>query len=1019
MRFLLLLLCAASALAAEVESFSPQGAVAQVRQVKARFTAPMVKFGDPRLADPFDVNCGDLTGKGRWVDERNWVYDFDADVPAARSCTFSLTHGLHALDGSALVPEQYVFTTGGPEIGEFWPQGGEVGEDQTFLATFTAAPDPASVAAKTRCEVSGIAERIPVVVLPKDQRDILLAGLYGKDKHRWPSFSFALRCQRPLPAGANGAMVFDAGLAAPNGAATREPMRQEFHVRDKFTATISCEHTNSKAGCVPILPISLNLSEPIRMDAARGITLVSADGKQRWAGEPVQSELLDETDASGKRISTQLVTAVRFKPPFAEHTTLRVTLPAGLKDAYGRPLANANQFPLNVAVDSFPPLAKFAANFGIVEREVGVLPVTVRNVGELMKADKAQQGTVSKLIDMAKSAVGQDQKAAPAYTLPYRQITLTADADIIAWYQKLLKSGAWDNNALLKAEPRAQLLRLPTAADDREAEVIGMPLAKSGLTVVEVESARLGGRLYEPAAPMFVRSGGLTTNLSVHFRRGVDDALVWVTTLDKGWLVNAATVSIYDCKGKQLATGKTDNKGVWQYPKALPRERYDCPNFVFARLADDVSFVSSEWREGIEPWRFGVSTETERRDRNIYHAILDRGLYRAGETVSMKLVARETTAAGFGSSTDAQLGTQLRLRHLGSDESVVMPLVWKGGVAEASWKVPTDAKLGQYEIAIERKHGKDMNQVGDAGSFAVAEFRVPLMRGMLKLPVDPVAASKVDAVAQVQYLAGGPAAGAPVRLRALLTPGGRREVDGFDSYTFSNGDVAPIVREGGTTDGEDEGMDESGDEGRTLAPQDAVLDKSGGTTLSLSGWPAASMPTTLQAEVEYSDPNGEVRTTSASTILWPAALQVGYHFESPRKNGGKLPLQMAVVNLAGKPLAGRAVKAEAWVRETYSHRRRLVGGFYSYRNETRYVPMGQVCAGKTDAHGIFACQVESKRKGNILIRVSAQDDAGHTSMANGEIWVPGEGEEAWWESGDGDRVDLFPDKKHYDPGETA
>ena len=41
--------------AAKVESFSPQGQIKDVRQVVARFSQPMVSFGDPRSEAPFDI----------------------------------------------------------------------------------------------------------------------------------------------------------------------------------------------------------------------------------------------------------------------------------------------------------------------------------------------------------------------------------------------------------------------------------------------------------------------------------------------------------------------------------------------------------------------------------------------------------------------------------------------------------------------------------------------------------------------------------------------------------------------------------------------------------------------------------------------------------------------------------------------------------------------------------------------------------------------------------------------------
>src|SRR5688500_20400009 len=91
------------AFGAEVQLFSPQGEAKNVRQVTARFSDPMVAFGDPRLADPFTVQCdGDparLKGRGRWADARNWIYDFEADLPGGQRCKFALKADAKALSG--------------------------------------------------------------------------------------------------------------------------------------------------------------------------------------------------------------------------------------------------------------------------------------------------------------------------------------------------------------------------------------------------------------------------------------------------------------------------------------------------------------------------------------------------------------------------------------------------------------------------------------------------------------------------------------------------------------------------------------------------------------------------------------------------------------------------------------------------------------------------------------------------------------------------------------------------------
>ena len=82
-------LCAAQARAAGVEALSPQGEIKGIRQVTARFDVDMVPLGAPDLADPFQVECPSR-GSGRWLDHRNWAYDFEQDLPAGMSCSFTL-----------------------------------------------------------------------------------------------------------------------------------------------------------------------------------------------------------------------------------------------------------------------------------------------------------------------------------------------------------------------------------------------------------------------------------------------------------------------------------------------------------------------------------------------------------------------------------------------------------------------------------------------------------------------------------------------------------------------------------------------------------------------------------------------------------------------------------------------------------------------------------------------------------------------------------------------------------------
>ena len=85
----------------------------------------MVPLGDPRIKQsPFQIECPEH-GTARWIDSREWSYDFDRDLPAGIRCTFTLAHGLKTLKGAALEGRApFVFDTGGPAVIDTTPWEG-------------------------------------------------------------------------------------------------------------------------------------------------------------------------------------------------------------------------------------------------------------------------------------------------------------------------------------------------------------------------------------------------------------------------------------------------------------------------------------------------------------------------------------------------------------------------------------------------------------------------------------------------------------------------------------------------------------------------------------------------------------------------------------------------------------------------------------------------------------------------------------------------------------------------------
>ena len=224
--------------AAKVESFTPQGQIKDVRQVVARFSQPMVSFGDPRSEAPFDIECaaGSTPGRGRWADARNWLYDFEQDLPAGVECTFKTKAGLKTFAGVSVAAQTFRFSTGGPSIRGAWPDEGDerIDEAQVFLLALDAHADPASVRANAYCTVDGIGERLPLNILEGKGRERILQeqknrarvlfevitkrgrrGLASvKDVRLVEAPILVASCGRPLPAGAQVRLVWGAGMLA-------------------------------------------------------------------------------------------------------------------------------------------------------------------------------------------------------------------------------------------------------------------------------------------------------------------------------------------------------------------------------------------------------------------------------------------------------------------------------------------------------------------------------------------------------------------------------------------------------------------------------------------------------------------------------------------------------------------------------------------------------------------------------------------------------------------------------------
>jgi uncharacterized protein YfaS (alpha-2-macroglobulin family) len=984
------------------------------------FSEAMVPLGDPRAEPAAEHDCG-VGSNGRWIDPQTFVIEFDNALPGGLACRVTLREGLTSLRGAYIQGlTSFSIDTGGPSVrailapGE---RGYEIDEDQVFLVATNVPASPASVSARAGCAVDGIGETSAVDVLPTKTVVELMEDL---GEHDWNRNGFlynaeipveqvddpatrkaalanviGLKCRRPLPPERDVSLVWPASIVDAKGKPAGRDQRFDFKVRSAFSAKWECGRTNAQAACNPITSARVSFTAPVDREVALAVRLRLADGSER---RPVVREY-NEGDGQ--------ISDIEFEAPFPASSEGTLVMPSGLEDISGRELSNASRFPLGVRFAEAPPLVKFSASFGIIEASEGaVLPVTVRAI---------EPQLAGKLSSVAgKNSRIEDDDAAIADWL--RRLD-QAERSEFEYIDK--PDGTTETINRTREKPLlptgGTALKLDLPGKGKELEVYGIPLKEKGFHVVELASPALGLALLGRNTPRYVATGALVTDMAVHFKWGRERSLVWVTSLGTAEPVPNAAIRISDsCSGKLLATGKTDPNGMMSVGSFLPdpsmwggcEEYQDAPLMVSARVDGDMSFTLSNWNKGISAYDFELPFGGS-EENDILHTVFDRALVRAGDTVHFKHVLRHPVGEGFEYAEG--MSGRLVFSHLGSDTEFSQDFtIGATGSGEGEWAVPESAPLGDYALRFE---------VGDRTMWSnqqvrVDEYRLPTMRATVTGPQgELVRPSSVPLSLYVGYLSGGGAGQLPVTLRTEFsnwfpTPkgwerfsfGGRKVVAGtraLDDYEQSEPDPLPLSQTLPATLAAD-----------GTAKADIAIDQEIGE------------PVSLAVEMDYPDANGETLTASRYLTLYPSELQVGVRTDGWMMRDDDLRLQMVVLGLDGKPVAGRRVSVELYSREIITARRRLIGGFYSYDNQERVTKLSDGCRAYSDSKGLASCKLAPGLSGEVTIVATVADAQGNESRAVSSVWLAGEDD--WWFGGDnGDRMDLIAEQTEYEAGDTA
>jgi uncharacterized protein YfaS (alpha-2-macroglobulin family) len=545
------------------------------------------------------------------------------------------------------------------------------------------------------------------------------------------------------------------------------------------------------------------------------------------------------------------------------------------------------------------------------------------------------------------------------------------------------------------------------------------------------------GETLAPNAPPPARELLLNfTNLGVTAKLAGPSGLVWVTRLSDGKPQPGAEVTIRDGKGRVRWRGKTDADGVavtpgnaQLLPKAARRAARGAPGaedvragdgeegggeeeardfggrttdlLVFARLGGDVSWVNPSRSGGLAAWNFRVAVDEAPRAeqlRGFLHS--DRGLYRPGETVHLRGLAR-TMKLGGALRVPAARKARVTVRDPRGEEILAKTVTLSryGGFA-LDVPIGEGARLGDYHVAAALGEGTFSER------FSVEQYRVAAFEVKIQPPArEPVAGEEMKLAAEARYLYGAPLRGGAVTWRVYRRG---REVSFPKLPAYEFGDARTWYEDHVARSSVSEPL---------VGEDERRLDKNGRATLTLKlDRQDFRADQDLMVTAEVQDETHQMIAANVAIPAHRAAVSFGVDRGSPIGGaGGARSVKVVAVDAKGQGVDAkatfRAVKRDwSCVWESWGYRG-------SYRCETKEPEV--LRRELTLAAGVpTEIRFTPPSPGEYFLIVEGKDAAGNETATASELWTWGDGEAAW-QADESERFDVIADKPRYAVGDTA
>ncbi|MBP6630020.1 MAG: hypothetical protein KA297_11370 [Kofleriaceae bacterium] len=506
------------------------------------------------------------------------------------------------------------------------------------------------------------------------------------------------------------------------------------------------------------------------------------------------------------------------------------------------------------------------------------------------------------------------------------------------------------------------------------------------------------------------------TDIGVVSKLSTTRGLVWATTLSTGKPLPGATVTVRDREGRVRFTGTTDAAGLVALPgrgaligKAASAEGEDEGEFegegdvlrVYVAHGKDWTMVNPVRTGGLAAWNYNVEVDYDdapTRLRGFMHT--DRGLYRPGDTVHVKGLARLTRLASPLATPGT--GKPVAVTVEGPHGKTVITTKAKLSGFGGFWfdlELPGDARLGDYTIRAELEHGTFTRE------FSVEEYRPATFEVSGKVgQASLVRTGRVEAEVTAAYLYGAPLRSGQVKLAVHSRPR-RVAFTAFPDYEFL--DERQYQR----------WYDES-EHSQSLVTEDEVaLTTTGTAAVTFAVGPDdVSRDADLLIRASVTAPSEEVISKTFTVPYFRSTRYFGvkspgYFLEV------KKPQRFAIVGVGpdGKPADGPAkvsVSRRDWncVWEDWGYRG-------SYQCQDKSTPVLDTTVQLTGgAPGTIEFTPAEGGEYLVMVEGVADKDSASTAAVSLYAWGDGGGS---WRSSDAMSFEVVADKREYQAGDTA